>query len=265
MLLGLAVQNNIGIVDKSGKPCHFIEMPMKAPRLLMSDAHARGLGVSWRAGWSLMMADPTYLDSLDSVTLTSLQALAGRYKPLALIVYMGYLFDTPLPGDWAETQQVIIENVSRLNEVFSFSVPVLLENAPIGPGDSPKWSLGPDFMQQTLSGAGCGMALNLAHVLINAEHLSVTAEQYLDRLPLEAVVQVRLSGVRFSASREALYDARDTLTERELGVLAHVLQRAKPKAIVLDYGGNDPVAVVAQMTLIRKVAGLPARSATTNF
>jgi uncharacterized protein (UPF0276 family) len=264
MLLGLAVQNNIGLVDKSGKPCHFVEMPMKSPRLLMSDARARGLGVSWRAGWSLMMADPTFLDSLDSVTVTSLQALAGRYKPLALIVYMGYLFDAPLPGDWAETQQAIIENVSRLNETFS--VPVLLENAPIGPGDAPKWSLGPDFMQQTLSGAGCGMALNLAHVLINADHLLMTAEKYLDELPLEAVVQVRLSGVRFSSSRDALYDARDTLTERELAVLSHVLQRANPKAIVLDYGGSDPVAVAAQMTLIRKVAGLPAKSATTtNF
>jgi uncharacterized protein (UPF0276 family) len=264
MLLGLAVQNNIGLVDKSGKPCHFVEMPMKAPRLLMSDARARGLGVSWRAGWSLMMADPAFLDSLDSVTLTSLQALARRYKPLALIVYMGYLFDAPLPGDWNETQQIIIGNVSRLNEVFS--VPVLLENAPIGPGDAPKWSLGPDFMQQTLSGAGCGMALNLAHVLVNAEQLLLPAEQYLDELPIEAVVQVRLSGVRFSPSRDALYDARDTLTERELGLLSHVLQRAKPKAIVLDYGGGDPVAVAAQMTLIRKVAGLPARSATTtNF
>jgi uncharacterized protein (UPF0276 family) len=264
MLLGLAVKDNVGLVDKSGKPCHFVEVPMKSPRLLMSDARARGLGVSWRAGWSLMMADPTFLDRLDSVTLTSLQALAGRYKPLALIVYMGYLFDAPLPGDQAETQQVIVENVFRLKEAFSVSV--LLENAPIGPGDAPKWSLEPEFMMQTLGGAGCGMALNLAHVLINAEHLWMTAEQYLDKLPLEAVVQVRLSGVRFSSSRGALYDARDTLTERELGVLSHALQRAKPKAIVLDYGGNDPVLVAAQMTLIRKVAGLPARSATTtNF
>lgn len=259
MLLGLATHKDISLVDRSGRPCHFIEVPLKAPRLLMSEANARGLGVSWRAGWSFLMADPTFVSSLDSVTLTSLAALARRYHPLALSAYMGYLFDAPLPGDRLDTQKVIVANAGRLMEMLT--VPVLLENAPLGPGNAPEWALQPDFISQTLLGAECGMLLNVAHALINAEHLSIAPDLYLEMLPLEAVVQIRLSGVRYSSLRGALYNARDTLTERELHALALVLKRATPKAIVLDYGSDDPAKVAEQMAAIREVAGLPARPA----
>jgi uncharacterized protein (UPF0276 family) len=255
MLLGLATHKDINLIDNSGRPCHFVEVPLKAPRLLMSDAIARGLGVSWRAGWSILMADPTFITNLDSVTTATLSVHAHKYRPLALAVYMGYLFDAPLPGDRQETQNVIVANAKRLTEMLP--VPVLLENAPSGPGDAPKWSLEPEFIWQTLFAAECGMLLNIAHALINAELLNMTPELYFEMLPLEAVVQIRLSGVRHSAARGALYNARDALTQLELDALQYVLTRAAPKAIVLDFGRNDPAQIVEQMAAIRQAAGLP--------
>lgn len=258
MLLGLATQKDIGLVDGSGRPCHFIEVPLKAPRLLMSDATARGLGISWRAGWSILMADPTFITNLDSVTLATLSVHAHKYHPLALGVYMGYLFDASLPGDRLDTQNAIVGNARRLKDMLP--TPVLLENAPLGPGDAPPWSLEPNFIWQILVGSECGMLLNIAHALINAEHLTIAPELYLDMLPLEAVVQVRLSGVRYSPARGALYNARDALTERELDALRYVLNRAQPKAIILDYGRDDPAQVVQQMAAIRKAVGLPEKN-----
>jgi uncharacterized protein (UPF0276 family) len=224
----------------------------------MSDAKARGLGISWRAGWSILMADPTFITHMDSVTMATLSVHAEKYRPLALGVYMGYLFDATLPGNREETQSVIVENAKRLAKMMP--IPVLLENAPLGPGDAPTWSLEPDFIGITLISSECGMLLNLAHALINAEYLDIRADQYLDMLPLEAVTQIRVSGVRFSEARGALYNARAALTERELEALNAVMARAKPKAIVLDYGRDDAEEVAEQLAAIRRMVGLPARS-----
>lgn len=258
MLLGLSIRNDISLVDRSGRPCHFVEVPLKASRLLMSDARARGLGVAWRAGWSMTLADPDYVQNLDSITTTTLSVHANKYNPLALSVYMGYLFDAALPGDRLETQNVIVSNAQRLSAMLP--IPVLLENAPIGPGDAPTWSLEPNFIWQTLVGAQCKMQLNLAHALINAEHLEMELDLYLEMLPLDAVTHIRVSGVRYSEARGALYDARETLTHRELDALRFALDNASPKAIVLDYGGDDPEQVGEQFEAIRKLLGLPTRN-----
>lgn len=255
MLLGLAAQTDISMVDRSGRGWHFVEVPLRAPPLLMSDAKARGLGISWRAGWSILMADPTFISEMDSVTMATLSIHSEKYHPLALGVYMGYLFDAPLPGSRQETQNVIVKNAKRLSKMLP--MPVLLENAPLGPGDAPTWSLEPDFIGITLITSKCGMLLNLAHALINAEHLSIRPDQYLDMLPLEAVVQIRVSGVRHSDARGALYNARAALTERELEALKAVLARANPKAIVLDYGQDDAEELAEQLATLRRVVGLP--------
>lgn len=255
MLVGITVDKDINLIDRSGKICHFIEVSPNAPRPLLSDARRRGLGVSWRTGWSIMLADPTFVAEMHKVTQASLKVLAQQYNPLALTAYMGYLFDARLPGDRSVTEATIIQNTSLVLEFLP--VTLLLENAPLGPGDAPTWSLEPDFIERVVLATGCGLSLNLAHVFVNAERLNLTPEDYLAALPLEATIHLRLSGVRRSVERGTLYVARSMVGARELELLELAMERAKPKAIVLDYGGDEPEEVTTQVSAVCKVAGLP--------
>ena len=88
---------------------------------------------------------------------------------------------------------------------------------------------------------------------INAEHLGIRADQYLDMLPLEAVAQIRVSGVRYSEARGALYNARAALTDRELEVLTHLADGASNSEIGETLGISPKTVARHRENIMRKL------------
>jgi uncharacterized protein (UPF0276 family) len=138
------------------------------------------------------------------------------------------------------------------------TVPLLLENVPLFPNRSHLNITEPAFISQVVAQTDCGLLLDLAHTRSSAYLLGLEPRDYLAQLPLERVVELHLSGPRplseLSAKRQAwiyenagsvsgilhvdgdtLIDVHETMREADYELLAWVLEKARPKAISLEY------------------------------
>jgi len=116
-----------------------------------------------------------------------------------------------------------------------FAMPVLLENGPIYfqvPGST--------MSQFEFIGKLCArsddvlLLLDLAHLAITCANLEVDPQTALDRLPLDRVVEVHLSGV--SRQSDVTWDDHGgAAPPLVFSLLDQLLGRVKPRAITLEY------------------------------
>lgn len=132
------------------------------------------------------------------------------------------------------------------------AVPVLLENLDLQGGGAYEHVCEPAFLRELLQATGAWMLLDLAHAQVSASRLGMPAEAYLDALPLERVRALHLSGPR--PRDGVLWDAHETLRDRDLALLDGVLARTEPWAVTLEYG-RDAAALVRQLDALRRRLG----------
>jgi uncharacterized protein (UPF0276 family) len=122
-------------------------------------------------------------------------------------------------------------NVRALAEAIP--APLLLENLDYCPGGAYEHVCEPEFIAAVLEQTGAGLLLDLAHAQVSASRMGLPIEAYLGQLPLERVRQLHISGPR---ERDGLlYDAHETLLDRDYALLAWVLRRTEPLALTLEY------------------------------
>jgi uncharacterized protein (UPF0276 family) len=123
-------------------------------------------------------------------------------------------------------------------------VPVLAENMPRWERTRPAYVVDPAFITAVVEEAGCGFLLDLAHARVAAAMRREPARQYIARLPLDRLVEIHVSGPRpwpakgrSAEGRYAgpLFDAHQPLQEEDYALLAWVLERARPRAVTLEY------------------------------
>ena len=147
-----------------------------------------------------------------------------------------------------QTLERAVANLAALQE--RFDVPILLENPPQY-FDTPGSTLSQlEFISELARRSEVGFLLDVTHLLITATNCGFDPHEGLDRFPLERVVEIHLSGVKIQ-SGVAWDDHAGRIPARGYELLAHALERARPKAVTLEYnaGSDFPDSAVAEDVL----------------
>jgi uncharacterized protein (UPF0276 family) len=141
----------------------------------------------------------------------------------------------PLP-DPEQSSRALIRKVCQLQDAVR--LPVLIENVEPLPLDGYDFWAQPDFIRGVVEQTGCDFLLDTGHARISAERLGMEVERYIQRLPLEKLVQIHVSGPRQVGGR--LEDVHETLQEVDYDLFAGLLSRFQPQVVTLEYIRESP-------------------------
>lgn len=112
-----------------------------------------------------------------------------------------------------------------------------------------------DFLARLCERTGCGLLVDVTNVRVNAENHNFDAFAFLDRLPLDRVLQLHLVGYTRDA-RGMLIDGHAETTQSDILELArHLIERgARPHAVILERDRSLP----ALPDLLREVGAIRA-------
>ena len=150
--------------------------------------------------------------------------------PVRLWLALRFGWYLPPPGLDRATRRSV-RRIAKL--AAAIDTPVILENMPpLGAGRY-TFEGEPDRIRAILEATNCDLLLDIAHARVAAGALGMDIHDYLNRLPLERVVQIHISGPRMRDGY--LYDAHEPLQESDYALLEWVLARTRPQVLTLEY------------------------------
>ena len=170
-------------------------------------------------------------------------------------VEIGHL--APLPFS-REALDVLATNIAEVQELTE--IPLILENITYSfafPGSELDEA---DFLAELVERTGCGLLLDVANLHINAVNHHFDPYAFLDRLPLDSVVQLHFVGGHCEG--EVLVDSHSAPTPPEVwALLDHVLARAPVKGVILERDENLPpfTTLLEEVRRVRDVWGRHGR------
>jgi uncharacterized protein (UPF0276 family) len=163
---------------------------------------------------------------------------------------------TVCPQMSEETVQRVADNLAALQP--HFDVPLILENSPqyfAVPGSTMPMV---DFIGAVLSRCEVGLLLDLSHFLITMLNTGGDAAKEINRLPLERVVEIHLSGLNLQS--EVVWDDHATpAPEPVFALLERVLERARPRALTLEYNWSPSFPQATLKTHLDRVRQMTER------
>lgn len=152
-----------------------------------------------------------------------------------------------------EVVERVAANIATLQP--QLPAPLILENPPqyfTVPGSTMSMS---DFVAAVLDRTDAGLLLDLTHFLITSLNMGVDPIKDLERLPLERVVEVHISGL--SCQSGVYWDDHSVLAPPLIfDLLERTLRRAQPKAVTFEYNWAPRLPlqqVIAQMNGAREL------------
>jgi uncharacterized protein (UPF0276 family) len=139
---------------------------------------------------------------------------------------------TVCPQMSEETVERVATNLASLQK--HFNVPLILENSPQY-FDIPGSSLSMvDFVSAVVERCQVGLLLDLTHFLISMLNTKKDPMSEIDRLPLEKVVEVHISGLNVQ-SGVAWDDHAEPAPPLVFDLFERVMARVRPTAVTLEY------------------------------
>jgi uncharacterized protein (UPF0276 family) len=202
---------------------------------------------------------PGSAHGLDRDYLARLRRLADRIEPLWVSDHVCWTRTTahnshdllPMPYT-RESLQLLADNVDVAQELLSR--PLVLENPStymLFPGDEmSEW----EFIAELVERTGSSLLLDLNNVVVSAHNHGFSADEYIDGLPLDRVVQLHLAGhtdgkVKIDTHDAPIDDATWTLYDRTVGRLGRV-------AVTIERDDNIPplAELLDELALARDLA-----------
>ncbi len=183
-------------------------------------------------------------EGLDLGYLRRLSALVEQIKPpwwsehIAFTraggVEIGHL--SPLPFT-REALEVLCRNISLVRRWIP--TPLVLENITYTVAVPGAEMSEAEFLAEVVERTDCGLLLDVTNLHTNAVNHGYAAEAFLERLPLERVVQLHFAGGFWDDG--VLVDSHSEPTPAPVwDLLGHVLARAPVKGVVLERDENLP-------------------------
>ncbi len=197
-------------------------------------------------------------DELNIDYLTSLKQLINQYNiawfsdHLCFTSIDGvYLHDLlPLPFNEATIKHI----VKKIKFIQGFiEQPFLIENISYYMMMPYSTMNEAQFTAQILERADCGLLLDVNNVYVNAQNHNFDPHKFIDNLPLERVVQIHIAG--HSQKQDMIIDTHGSPVIKPVyELLAYVLSKTKPKAILLERDQNFPPFgdIIDELKLIKQ-------------
>jgi uncharacterized protein (UPF0276 family) len=155
-----------------------------------------------------------------------------------------------------ETIQRVADNLASLQP--RFGAPLILENSPqyfAIPGSTMPMV---EFIGAVLSRCEVGLLLDLSHFLITMLNTGADAAKEIERLPLERVVEIHISGL--NAQSGVVWDDHATPAPAAVfELLERVVERARPRAVTLEYNWSPSFPQTILKTHIDRVRQIVGR------
>jgi uncharacterized protein (UPF0276 family) len=135
-----------------------------------------------------------------------------------------------------ETVDRVVSNLDVFRPLFP--VPLILENSPQYydiPGSTMNLV---DFVGRVVERCNVGLLLDLSHHMITCMNTGVDAFLEIQRLPLESVVEIHVSGMS-RQSGTVWDDHASPMPEEMFELLELVLMRARPRALTIEYNWSE--------------------------
>jgi uncharacterized protein len=244
VLIGLAISPfSVGFIERHPGLVDYLEVPFELLRHNPAVAAVQALAPVILHCASLSVAGfvPPTDETLDAVAMqarrtrtpwigehlafTSADPLDEGRDP----VLLGY---TVCPQWSEESLERVCDNLVRLQA--HLPNPLVLENPPQYfpiPGSTLSMT---DFIRELYQRHNINFLLDLTHFLISSINIGFDARDELERLPLERVVEIHISGLNLQAGI-AWDDHARVAGEPVFKLLFQVLRRVRPRALTLEY------------------------------
>lgn len=183
-------------------------------------------------------------EGLDGKYLNQTAALVNRLNPpwwsdhIAFTraggIEIGHLTSMPLTG---QSLDILCKNIAAARE--RIAAPLILENITVMVELPGAEMSEPEFLAELLERADCGLLLDVTNLYINSVNLHFDPIAFLDRIPVERIVQLHFVG---GAVRDGVWiDSHAQATPEEIWQLMdEVVRRAPVKGILLERDANIP-------------------------
>jgi len=170
-------------------------------------------------------------------------------------VDIGHLSPLPFTGEAIDT---ICSNIAQVRR--SIETPLILENItytvafPFSEMDEAS------FLEEVLERSGCGLLLDVTNVYTNSVNHGYDPVEFLDRLPLDRVVQMHFVGGHWQDG--VLVDSHSHSTPDEVWKLMEaVMARTQVKGVVLERDENLPPfdELIAELKQVRRLGRMHAQ------
>jgi len=151
------------------------------------------------------------------------------------------------PPDFEGSVRWSIDAIDRLKK---YHLPLLLENMPTFPTCRYAFETAAESIKDILVQTNVDFLLDLAHARIVASVFGLDVHDYIERLPLDKMRQVHVSGPRFRNGH--MYDAHEDMLEEDYALLKWVLARTKPEVVTLEYF-RDRDKLYRQLIYLEKI------------
>ncbi|HUY37736.1 MAG TPA: DUF692 domain-containing protein [Candidatus Binataceae bacterium] len=187
-------------------------------------------------------------DALDLAYLRGLRALSRRTTPAWISDHLCWsgasghrLHDLlPLPHN-EETVRHVAARIRRAQEILERHI--LIENVSsyltFRASTMTEW----EFVRAVAEEADCGILLDINNIFVNAFNHRFSAEEYIDAIPSERVVQFHLAG--HSDHGDYLLDTHDhPIRDGVWALYAHAVRRFDAVSTLIEWDDNIPAFAV---------------------
>ena len=160
----------------------------------------------------------------------------------------------PLPFTRGSVE-VACARIAQLEDAIG--IPVAIENVSyyVHPGAHREMDE-VDFVNEVLDRSGCRLMLDVNNVYVNARNHGFDARAFLDRLPLERVVQMHVAGHLARPGRPIIDTHGEPICDDVYALLDHVLRRmGRAVPILLERDGNFPAVdeLLVELRRLREI------------
>lgn len=96
-----------------------------------------------------------------------------------------------------------------------------------------------DFISEIVEKADCGLLLDINNIYVNSQNHKYDPIKFLNKLPLERVVQVHIAG-HLNKGKIIIDTHGEAIINKVYELLEELLKRSSPKAILLERDFNFP-------------------------
>jgi uncharacterized protein len=189
----------------------------------------------------------------EHLAFVSADGLTEQHDPPTALTY------TVCPQLSEETVARVADNLAALAP--RMPAPLILENSPqyfAVPGSTMGMV---EFIRAVAARAEVGLLLDVTHFLITAINTGVDPLAELDRMPLERVVEIHVSGLSQQAG-VAWDDHAAPASAQVFELLARALTRARPRAVTLEYNWSPTFPPAILRSHVQRTRELLARAAS---
>lgn len=142
-------------------------------------------------------------------------------------------------NDNVENEEVTINKIKINAEKLKkeFQMKVLLENVPARYDDSTKHMYSnPDFISRVVNESNCEFLFDIGHARVAADVLKIPFEEYVERLPMDKLVEIHLSGVA-PRSAGGIRAPHKAMNDEDYEFLKEAIKKYKSlEYVTLEYG-----------------------------